>query len=44
MEDIESRAMKTYFCAPCLWKRYVDDTFVLIEQKHLTTFADLVTL
>jgi len=40
MEDIKSRAMKTSFCAPRLWKRCVNDTFVLIEQKHLTNFAD----
>jgi len=40
MEDIESRARKTSFCSPRLWKRYVVDTFVLIEQKHLTNFAD----
>jgi len=40
MEDIESRAIKTSFCAPRLWKRYVDDTFVLIEQRHLANFAD----
>jgi len=40
MEEIESRAMKTFFYAPRLWKRYVDDTFVWIEQKHLTNFAD----
>ena len=42
MEDIESRAVKTSLCAPRLWKRYVDDTFVvvLVEQRHLTNFAD----
>ena len=29
-ENIESRAIKTSFYVPRLWKRYVDDTFVLI--------------
>ena len=42
MEDIESRAIKTSFCSPRLWKRYVDDIFVLIEQRHSTNFADLI--
>jgi len=40
MEDIESRAMKTSFCAPRLWKRYVDDAFVLTDHNHLTNFSD----
>jgi len=40
MEEIESRAIKTFFHAPRLWKRYVDDTFVLNEQRHLTNFDE----
>jgi len=40
MEEIETRAIKTSIHAPRLCKRYVDDTFVLIEQRHLTNFAD----
>jgi len=40
MEDIEYRVIKTSFYAPRLWKRYVDDTFVMIEQRYLTNFAD----
>ena len=42
MKDIESRAIKTSFYAPSLWKQYVDDTFVLTEQGYLINLDDRI--
>ena len=33
MEHIESRALQTFGRNIKLWKRYVDDTFVIIENN-----------
>ena len=38
MEDAEIRALNTFISGPKLWKRYVDDTFVLLKQDKLTDF------
>ena len=39
MEEFEQRALKHINC-PRLWKRYVDDTFVIIRSRSLTSFLD----
>jgi len=33
MEDVEIRALNTFISGPKLWKRYVDDTFVLHRRS-----------
>ena len=38
MEDIETRALNTFISGPKLWKRYVDDTLLLLKQEKLTDF------
>jgi len=32
MENIETRALETFAEPPRLWKRYVDDTFVIMKS------------
>jgi len=36
MEDIETRALETFTDPPHLWKRYVDDTFVIMKRSKLS--------
>ena len=38
MEDIEERALKTYHTEIPVWKRYVDDTFVIIQEDLIEEF------
>jgi len=38
MEDIETRALETFTHPPRLWKRYVDDTFVIMKRSKLSEF------
>jgi len=38
MEDVEKRALETFADPPRLWKRYVDDTFVIIKKSKLSEF------
>jgi len=38
MENIETRALETYADPPRLWKRYVDDTFVIMKRSKLSEF------
>ena len=38
MEDVEERAMKCFGQPPRIWKRYVDDTFVVLDKPILGTF------
>ena len=38
MEDLETRALNTFISGLKFWKRYVDDTFVLLKQDMLTDF------
>jgi len=35
MEDIENKAMVEFRHLPKIWKRHVDDTFVVIKRKYL---------
>ena len=36
MEDVETRALNAFISGPKLWKRYIDDIFVLLKQNKLT--------
>ena len=38
MEDVEKRALETFADPPRLWKRHVDDTFVIIKKSNLSEF------
>ena len=40
MEDLENKAINTAECPPRVWKRYVDDTFVVIEADKKKGFLD----
>jgi len=35
MEDIEKKAMTEFHHPPKVWKRYVDNTFVVIKREYL---------
>ena len=38
MEDFETKALETTPCTPSLWKRFVDDTFVVIQAAYKEEF------
>jgi len=38
MEDMENKAMTEFHNPPKVWKRYVDDTFVVIKREYLQQF------
>ena len=41
MEDLEVKALSTTPTPPTLWKRFVDDTFIIIQRTHKETFLML---
>ena len=38
MEDLEVKALSTAPTPPTFWKRFVDDTFIIIQRTHKETF------
>ena len=40
MEDVEKRALSTFHSPPKVWKRFVDDTFVIIHKNSVEDFLD----
>ena len=40
MEEFENKANNTAECPPRVWKRYVDDTFVVIEANKKQGFLE----
>ena len=40
MEDVEKRALSTFHSPSKFWKRYVDDTFVIIHKNSVEDFLD----
>ena len=38
MEHIEHTAITTFHTPPNLWLRYVDDTFCILDKKHISAF------
>ena len=42
MEDFENKAINTAECPPRVWKRFVDDTFVVIEAEKKHNFLEYI--
>ena len=42
MEDIENTAMTAFHHPPKVWKRYVDDSFVVIAREYLQQFFNFL--
>ena len=40
MEDFENRALATSPCTPKIWKRFVDDAFIVIKKNQKQTFLN----
>ena len=40
MEDFEVQAIMTSPSPPVLWKRYVDDTFTIIQKQQKDSFLE----
>ena len=40
IEDVEKRAVSTIHSPPKIWKRYEDDTFVIINKNSIEDFLD----
>ena len=40
MEDLEVQAIMTSPSPPVLWKRFVDDTFTIIQKEHKNSFPE----
>ena len=40
MENFEEKAISTAPHPPYFWKKYVDDTFTILESSHRRTFLD----
>ena len=38
MENVEEEAMSTFLNPPKFWRRYVDDTFVIIKKTEVDEF------
>ena len=38
MEEFEEQAIANATCKPKIWKRYVDDTFTVLDQDHVNGF------
>ena len=44
MEDLETKALATSPAPPTLWKRFVDDTFIIIHRAEKDNFLQHLTL
>ena len=40
MEMIEQNAIETFFKPPCIWVRYVDDVYSIVETNQIALFHD----
>ena len=40
MEIVETKTLQTFQNPPIIWKRYVDDTFVVIKKNNLEAFHE----
>ena len=38
MESFEQQTITTSSCKPRIWKRYVDDTFTILDRSNLDSF------
>ena len=44
MENFETKALDTALHPPSLWKRFVDDTFVILEAEHKEEFFNHINV
>ena len=40
MEDIEERALSSFYAPPRFWRRYVDDTCTTLPRDLVTSFYE----
>ena len=40
MEDLETKALATAPSTPKIWKKFVDDTFTIIQEAHKDAFLN----
>ena len=40
MEYVEQKAISLFSSSPKLWKRFVDDTFVIMQTNEVNRFFD----
>ena len=40
MEYVEQKAISSFSSSPKLWKRFVDDTFVIMQTNEMNRFFD----
>jgi len=43
MEDFEEQALSSAPCVPKIWKRYIDDTFTVLNRNNIDTFLQHLT-
>ena len=42
MESIENKMLKDFASPPCIWLRYIDDTFVVLKKTEVASFHKFI--